>query len=110
MSENTKNLLLLDFPIYQQKSQLEALFKIHNIIEYDSLTVIKITTQILSKTKIFEEHYLINDVQYKNLETDPDILNLIPNKKLRSNLSRCLILFAILYKYCLQPNSKDLFF
>lgn len=101
LSERVSEVLYAD-NLYPLRDQLKELFNIHGIVEYDVNTVAKITNKLLSRTPYFESYYRVKDVLIEHLETDPDVINLLPYGSLQSNLARCITLIAILRKYCSQ--------
>lgn len=102
MSERTSEALDND-GLYPFRGHLKKLFKMHGIVEYDVNTVATITEKLLTITPSFEAHYQVEDVLPENLATEPDIINLIVHDCLRSDLVRCIILIAVLRKYCSLP-------
>ena len=89
--------------LYPLRGHLKKLFKTHKIVQYDVNTVATITEKLLRRTPYFEDHYQVKDVLYENLETEPDIIRLTTYCSLQSDLVRCIILIAVLRKYCSQP-------
>tara|TARA_R110001592_G_scaffold165883_2_gene400507 strand:+ start:19548 stop:20597 length:1050 start_codon:yes stop_codon:yes gene_type:complete len=94
---------LCDDGLYPQREQLRKLFNAHGIVEYDVNTVARIAEQLLAITPSFEKYYQVKNVESKNLETDPDVIQLATHEGLKSNLARCIMLIAVLRKYCPQP-------
>ena len=102
MSERAAEALDKD-GLYPLRGHLRELFNMHGIVEYDVNTVATITEKLLTLTPYFEDHYQVKDVLPENLATEPDVVNLTIHDGLRSDLVRCIILIAVLRKYCLQP-------
>ena len=102
MSERASEALIAD-ELYPFRNHLSKLFKTHGIVEYDANTVARTTERLLSLTPSFEDRYQVEDVLSDNLETEPDIIGLTTHGGLRSDLVRCIILIAVLRKYCSQP-------
>ena len=94
---------LLADGLYPMRNQLTTLFGDHGIFEYDVNTVARFADRLLALTPSFETYYRVKDVLAEPLETDPDILTLTAHEGLQSNLTRCVILIAILRMYCRQP-------
>ena len=102
MSERASDALIAD-DLYPFREHLRKLFKAHGIVEYDVNTVATITEKLLTLTPSFEDRYQVEDVLPENLATKPDVINLTVHEGLRSDLVRCIILIAVLRKYCSQP-------
>lgn len=102
MSERASEALDND-GLYPLRGHLRELFNTHGIVEYDVNTVATITERLLTLTPSFEARYQVEDVLSDNLETEPDIIGLTTHDGLRSDLVRCIILIAVLRKYCSQP-------
>lgn len=102
MSERASESLVAD-GLYPLREQLRELFNTHGIVECDVNTVAKIADRLLKITPAFETHYCVKDVLSEQLKTDPDVIRLTTYSGLQSDLARCIILIAILRKYCSQP-------
>ncbi|MCW8452591.1 hypothetical protein [Legionella quinlivanii] len=92
--------------MFPMRDKLKELFNKHGITEFDVNTVAKKATPLLSVTPSFENYYCIKEVLSENLLTDP-IIEPLPHERLQSDLETCLILIAVLRKYCLQPLGGD---
>ena len=102
MSERASEALDND-GLYPLRGHLRDFFNTHGIVEYDVNTVATITEKLLTLTPSFEDRYQVEDILSDNLETEPDIIGLATHDGLRSDLVRCIILIAVLRKYCSQP-------
>lgn len=102
MSERASE-ALIDDGLYPFRDHLKELFNTHGIVEYDVNTVATITERLLKSTPSFEAHYRVENVLSDNFETEPDIISFSIHDGLRSDLERCVILIAVLKKYCSMP-------
>ncbi len=102
MSERASEALISN-KLYPFREHLRKLFKAHRIVEYDVNTVATITEKLLTLIPSFENRYQVEEVLSENLVTEPDVINLTVHDGLRSDLVRCIILIAVLRKYCPQP-------
>ncbi len=91
---------LFDDDLFPLPKHLEKLFNAHGITEYDANTFATFANRILTTTPYFESHYRINDVLWDRVETDPDVIRLTNHANLQSDLTRCIVLFAVLRKHC----------
>ena len=99
MSEEASS-ALVDDNLYPLRAQLSDLFLSKGIVEYDAHTVVASVYHLLQLTPSFEKYFSIQDVCTENLSLEPDILHFCLGTALRSDLSRCIVLIAILRKYC----------
>lgn len=102
MSERASEALIAD-ELYPLREHLSKLFNAHGIVQYDVNTVARITEKLLKSTPSFEIYYRVKEILYECLATEPDVINLTVHDCLRSDLVRCIILIAVLRKYCSQP-------
>ena len=102
MSERASEALIAD-ELYPFRKHLSKLFQAHGIVEYDANTVARITEELLKHTPSFEIYYRVKEVLYEYPETKPDIIGLTIHDDLQSDLVRCIILIAVLRKYCSLP-------
>jgi len=99
MSENSSQALVCDkhFPFYPQ---LKDLITHTGIEDFDANTVNTVVLKLLDQSMpSFEKYFGVSDVLYEDLYASPDVLSPSLGNTLRSNLSRCLLLTAILRKY-----------
>ena len=99
--------ILLENKLYPLRDELTQFFVSHGIFEYDANTVATIVDKLLIKSEFFETRYMVRDILYECLETHPDITQQITRNVLQSDLERCLILMAVLRKYCPQQTRGD---
>ena len=86
------------FPFYPQ---LKDLIAYTDIEDFDANTINTVVIRLLDQSvPSFEEYFGVSDVLAEDLHTSPDILCQSLGDALRSDLSRCLLLAAILRKYC----------
>lgn len=98
MSQNSCAALISDelFPFYPQ---LRKLIAYTGIEDFDANTLNTVILKLLGQSQqTFEEYFGVSNVQFENLCVSPDILCQSVGDALRSDLSRCLILTAILRK------------
>ena len=98
MSQCSSEALVKDglFPFYPQLRKLIADTGIEN---FDANTVNTVILKLLAQSQqTFEEYFGVSNVKSEELCVSPDILCLSVGDALRSDLSRCLILTAILRK------------
>ena len=110
MSE--KSCLALDrdnlFPFYPQ---LKNLMTYTGIKHFDANTVNTVILKLLSQSlPTLEEYFGVNNVLSDNLCVSPDVLSQSMGDALRSDLSRILILTAILRKCCRKLIHSHAFF
>ena len=92
---------LLDDGLYPFHHNLRKLFASNGITEYDVNTVHVVVNKLLQQHEpSFETHFRVRDILTEGLSTDPDILRISAGGKLQSDLTRCLILIAILRQHC----------
>lgn len=101
MSEEASK-ILFENELYPLRDKLTQFFASRGIYEYDAHTVAPIVEKLLSKSEFFETRYMVWDILYEHLETTPNIVQQIICDSLQSGLERCLILMAVLRKYCSQ--------
>ena len=86
------------FPFYPQ---LRELIAYTGIKDFDANTVNTVVLRLLGQSvPSFEEYFGVSNVLSEDLSVSPDVLRQSLGDALRSDLSRCLILTAILRKYC----------
>jgi len=102
MSERASEVLIED-GLYPLRDQLQRIFDAHKVVEYDVNTVARVAEQLLKITPYFETYFQVSEVLSENLETVPDVIQLITHKGLQSDLARCITLIAVLRKHCSQP-------
>lgn len=108
ISDNTLQTLSTN-NLYPLREKLKELLKIHGIHNYDSNTVATIVHKLLDRSQSFETRYRVKDVLFKELKTDPNIIQQVPHDGLRYDLKRCVAFIAVLRKYCQQPLGGHLF-
>ena len=94
---------LCDDGLYPLRDQLMRLFTANGIVEYDVNTVAMVVDQLLRLTPSFETYFSIRDVLAEELTIEPDILRFCSGSRLQSDLARCVVLIAILRRYCQEP-------
>jgi hypothetical protein len=99
MSEFAAEVLVED-GLYPLRPALESLFKQCGIIEYDVNTVARLAESFLLVKPSFEETFKLSDVLATEITMEPDLLSTVTSKNIASELARCIILTAILRKYC----------
>lgn len=100
MTENVCEALVYDqfFPFFPH---LKSLFADNGIEHYDANTVNIAVGRLLNQSiTSFEEYFRIREVLSEEPSVSPDVLHQSRGDALRSDLSRCLLLTAILRKYC----------
>ena len=86
------------FPFYPQ---LKDLIAYTGIEDFDANTINTVVIRLLDKSvPSFEEYFGVSEVLAEDLHISPEILRQSLGDELRSDLSRCLLLTAILRKYC----------
>lgn len=105
MSERASEALFAD-ELYPLREQLNRLFTLNGIVEYDVNTVATVVDRLLQLTPSFETYFSIRDVWAEELTTEPDILRLCSGTTLQSELARCIVLIAILRQHC-QEHVRD---
>jgi hypothetical protein len=100
-SEFTAEVLIAD-GLYPLRPALNTLFKRCGITEYDANTVAILAESFLSQPSC-EEVFGINEVLAEEVTLTPNLSSWVASKNLASNLERCVILMAILRKYCNPP-------
>jgi len=86
--------------LYPLHKSLRNLFAANGIEEFAVNDVVTVAYALLQLTPSFEERFSISDVWTDGLLVDPDILGPSAGSALREDLARCLILIAILRRYC----------
>lgn len=99
MSERASE-TLFDDDLYPIRNRLDPLFTANGIVEYDVNTVTTVVNRLLCLTPSFEDYFCVRDVLTEELTTKPDILRFYSGVRLQSELERCVVLIAILRKYC----------
>lgn len=80
---------------------LRNLFEANGIREYDAHTVNIAVGRLLRQSfTSFEDHFKVSEVLSEEQSVFPDVLHQSQGDALRSDLARCLLLTAILRKYC----------
>ncbi len=102
MSQYAATVLVQD-GLYPERSTLRALFLAKGITEYDANTVVRVTEQLLSVTPTLEDYFHVQNVLTEQMSTDPDISAEILGQETTSDLTRCLVLLALLQNYCKHP-------
>ena len=85
--------------LYPLRDQLMQFFKAKGIIEYTVNDIASVVNNLL-QTPHFETYFKMREVLAEQVSTTPDILQLSPGSNLRSDLTRCVVLIAILREYC----------
>jgi hypothetical protein len=104
MSERASEVLFAE-GLYPLRDQLRLLFAKNGIVEYDVNTVAQVVNRLLQSTPSFETYFSIRDVLAEEVTTAPDVLRLCSGTKLQSDLTRCIVLIALLRKHCQEPVS-----
>ena len=102
MSTRASEALFAD-GLYPLRDNLKNLFAANRIKRADSNTVATVVNTLLQRTPSFETYFGVRDVLTEKPSTDPDTSGLAVGNTLQSDLDRCLILIAILRKYCGDP-------
>lgn len=86
------------FPLYPL---LRNLIAYTGIKDFDANTINTVVLKLLDQSvPSFEESFGVRNVLAEGLHTSPDVLQESPGDALRSDLSRCLLITAILRKHC----------
>lgn len=107
MSERASNALFND-DLYPLRDHLKQLFAANGIVEYDVNTVAVVVDRLLQLTPSFETFFSIREVLTDNLTLEPDLLRMCAGDGLRSELTRCVVLIAILRQHCPQDAREHL--
>ena len=99
---------LVDDDLYPIRSSLKNLFAANGVEEYDANTVATVAERLLNHTPTLEERFGISDVLADGLLVEPDILGSSAGSALQSDLTRCLIIIAILRRYCRDATGDHL--
>ena len=102
MTERASEVLIND-GLYPIRKSLKQLFMSKGIREYDHNTVAMIVDSLLQLTPSFETFFLVKDVLHSNVTTDPNLLSINATDGLNTDLTRCLILIALLREHCSNP-------
>lgn len=94
---------LIDGKLFPLRNQLKEIFARHGIVEYSVNDIATVAEKLLSLTPSFETHYQVVEVLSERLETSPDVIQLLAQDSLKSELARCITLIAVLRKHCSQP-------
>ena len=97
--------MLVDSGFYPQWKQLNDLFNIHRITEFDVPTVMKLVNGFLQRALPFEQKHRFYDILFEKLETVPDISRLARHDELQANLERFFVIVAYLFKHS-PPHSS----
>ncbi len=85
---------------YPFHEDLKKLFAANGIEEFAVHDILTVAYALLQLTPSLEERFSISDVLTDGLSVDPNILETSTSNALQSDLTRCLILIAILRQYC----------
>ena len=107
MSKRTSEVMFED-DLYPLRDQLTALFTSKGIVEYDVNTVAAVIDHLLQRTPFFEDYFSIRDVLLENVALEPDIRRFCSGTALQSDMVRCVLLMAILRKYCWKSVQNHL--
>ena len=99
MSEQAPEALVED-ELYPLHENLKNLFAANGIEEFNVDDVVTVAYALLQRAPSLEERFSISDVLTDGLSVDPNILETSAGSALQSDLTRCLILIAILRRYC----------
>ena len=99
MSERTSEALFGD-ELYPLRDQLMQFFDAKGIIEYTVNDIASVVNNLLQLTPHFETNFKMREVLAEQILMTPDILQSSPGSNLRSDLTRCVVLIAILREYC----------
>ncbi|MGA2351462.1 MAG: hypothetical protein ABSF70_13585 [Terracidiphilus sp.] len=102
MSERASTVLFED-GLFPSRDQIKGLFTANGIVEFDFNTTVQVVDLLLKLTPSFETYFSIRDVLPDQLGIEPDILNICSGVSLQSDLTRCVVLIAILGKHCQEP-------
>ena len=91
---------LSDDKLYPLRDQLKQFFDAKGIIEYAVNDIASVVNNLLQLTPHFETYFKMRDVLEEHTSMTPDILQSSPGSNLRSDLTRCVVLIAILREYC----------
>lgn len=92
--------------LYPLRDHLKALLRRHKIDAYNVKEIVTVVNKLLSRASLFEDHYQIKDVLYDRFEINPDVISPVTHTHLQSNLIRCIVLIAILSKYCRRSSGE----
>jgi hypothetical protein len=99
VSRNTPECLFSD-NCYPLPPALRDAMKNSGVYEYDLNTIKMVFEKLLRLNPGFEDHYSFNDVLHSSLNTDPSVLGTGANPNLAADAGRCLVILAILSRYC----------
>ena len=99
MSTQASEALFAD-GLYPLRNHLKNLFAANRVERADSNTVAIVVDALLQRTPSFETYFGVREVLTEKLSTDPDTSRLAAGNTLQADLDRCLILIAILRRYC----------
>ena len=100
MTEDFREALVYD-QLFPFLPHMKNLFTANGIVEYDANTVNIAVGRLLGQSIIsFEEHFRVREVLSEEQSVSPDVLHQSQGDRLRSDLARCLLITAILRKYC----------
>ena len=108
MSERTSEALFGD-ELYPLRDQLMQFFDAKGIIEYTVNDIASVVNNLLQLTPHFETNFKMREVLAEQILMTPDILQSSPGSNLRSDLTRCVVLIAILREYCRRLHPGTLF-
>lgn len=107
MSERASE-TLIDARLFPLRDHLKELFANHGVFEYSVNDIAIVAEKLLTLTPSFEAYYQIDDVLIEQIETKPEVIQLIENDGLMANLARCITLIAVLSTHCSKPFGGDL--
>lgn len=105
MSERASE-ILIEEGLYPLRNALRNLFNATGIVEYDVNTVAQVAERLLQLTPSFETFFRVRDVLLDDITsvvTQPNLLSIYTDSGLISDLTRCVVLIAILRNHCHNP-------
>ena len=92
--------LLVEEGLFPLRDALQRSLQSNGIVEYDVNTVAQVAERLLRLTPSFESHFGVRDVLLERMETRPPLLSLTIGQNMAEDLGRCIVLMAILRRYC----------
>lgn len=108
VSKKTSECLFSD-NCYPLPPALKDAMKNSGVYEYDLNTIKLVFEKLLRLNPGFEEHCAFSDVLHYSLNTQPSIFGPVVNPNLAADAGRCLVILAILSRYCTRLLEKHRF-
>lgn len=94
---------LFEDGLFPLREHLREVFAVHQVAHYDVPTLAFAISRLLTITPEFESHFSIEEVLIDQFSTEPDIFDAsVGGDALRQDLARCIVINAILRKYCFK--------